>query len=132
MPHVQVRVWEKLQSFNMGQKKKISTVFVLKGSKKISEYFKTTIKRKTKDNTIVGTLKISDIHGKNMLLMVSERNCLKRQVNRSQNRYLPPKPISLKMVETTEEYKVTSHRKSFIMHISFAEDHEKNSYLYNL
>lgn len=50
---------------------------------------------------------LCDIQDEEVLLMLPERNSLKRQVNRIQNRHWPPNPTSLYGIEIPEEYEVT-------------------------
>ena len=49
----------------------------------------------------------SDIHDKQVLQMLPERNSLKRQVNRTESRLQAPNPASPHGSQILEEYKVT-------------------------
>ncbi|KFD51882.1 hypothetical protein M513_07211 [Trichuris suis] len=67
---------------------------------------------------------IGGVHSEEILLMLSERNALKRNVNRVQNGTRPPNPTSMRGVDLPMNYTMTKRGEVFI-HDSGAEDEER-------
>ncbi|KHJ40540.1 hypothetical protein D918_09430 [Trichuris suis] len=68
---------------------------------------------------------IGGVHSEEVLLMLPERNALKRNVNRVQNSTRPPNPTSMRGVELPMNYRVIKRGEPFLMHDSGAEDEER-------